>query len=714
MNKSASTLAKFLPAVCLVVALAPGCGKAAKFEVRRDASPTTAPPEQAALFTIDYRYAPPWWQTCIGLPDDWQKTLVSKEGSLLYDYIRGSEFGARVSIGLDGGTTGVSAQSMPDPRVPMVETMLTGTDGRELLRWSALAVTPGPDQKLPLRGKPRGDEAKPARGDILLVRKTAGARRLALTIEAKEPLDVVDRAVLRGSRRFVSFSARWDGIIPGRDKITILFPARIDELAVYCASGHDAGEVDSAWAKAQPERAARYWSERDFPYGVLTVPDRALQGLIDSCIRNIYQAREIKDGLPIFQVGPTCYRGLWVVDGAFILEAMTYLGRGLEARAGIDHLLTRQKPDGSFDVLGNYWKENGIVLYILTRHALLTGDTAWLKKTWPVVVRVVGAIKRLREESRKNPEAPEAGLIPPGVPDGGIGGIVAEYTNVYWSLAGLKAAVEAARRLQMPEADAWDAELRDFRAAFDKAAVRDRKPMDGGLFYLPILMKPQSGIDPIRGQWAFCHAVFPGRLFEASDPLARGTLMLLDDHQKEGLVLGTGWMPDGLWNYFASFWAHAHLWLGDGPKAAEILYAYANHASPLRAWREEQPPKGEKTQAPFVGDMPHNWASAELLRLVRNLLVLERGSEIHLLEGLPPTWLAPGAKTELKGVATNFGPISLSLESAADGKSARLAVTPPPAPSPARIVVHLGAWAAEGKVATEETASGFIMTIPLR
>ena len=52
-------------------------------------------------------------------------------------------------------------------------------------------------------------------------------------------------------------------------------------------------------------------------------------------IRNIYQAREIKKGLPAFQVGPTCYRGLWVVDGAFLMEAAAYLGRLDEARNGI-------------------------------------------------------------------------------------------------------------------------------------------------------------------------------------------------------------------------------------------------------------------------------------------------------------------------------------------------------------------------------------------
>ena len=56
-------------------------------------------------WTIDFRYAPPWWQTAICLPDDWQKTLVGKEGSLLYDY-PGSYAGLRHSDHLRLGARG--------------------------------------------------------------------------------------------------------------------------------------------------------------------------------------------------------------------------------------------------------------------------------------------------------------------------------------------------------------------------------------------------------------------------------------------------------------------------------------------------------------------------------------------------------------------------------------------------------------------------------
>jgi hypothetical protein len=165
-------------------------------------------------------------------------------------------------------------------------------------------------------------------------------------------------------------------------------------------------------------------------------------------------------------------------------------------------------------------------------------------------------------------------------------------------------------------------------------------------------------------------------------------------------------MADGIWNYFASFYGHAHLWLGRGDKAARILYAFANHASPLRAWREEQPPRGKDAEGRFVGDMPHNWASAEFIRLVRNLLVLERGKELHLLQGIPRTWLAAGAVTEIKDVATDFGRASIVLRVDDDGRHATLRVRKPVGADLRRIVVHLGAWADQaGPEVSEESGT---------
>ncbi len=134
--------------------------------------------------------------------------------------------------------------------------------------------------------------------------------------------------------------------------------------AVYCGGGR-IEPIPSTLPEALDERqrAETFWKTVALPYDRIVVPDKNIQALIDSSIRNIWQAREIKNGLPAFQVGATCYRSLFIVDGAFILEAANLVGAGKDTRAGIAYTLTFQKEDGRFEILPHYSKENGIVLW---------------------------------------------------------------------------------------------------------------------------------------------------------------------------------------------------------------------------------------------------------------------------------------------------------------------------------------------------------------
>ncbi len=491
----------------------------------------------------------------------------------------------------------------------------------------------------------------------------------------------------------------------------------VEFAAVYCGGGATVAEPSTvAGARAARERAIRYWERAPLPYGRIEVPDAGIQALLDSSIRNIWQAREIKKDLPVFQVGPTCYRGLWIVDGAFLLEAATMLGAGDQARSGVAYELTHQQPDGRIEVMNDYPKENGIVLWTCVRHARLTQDRPWLESVWPRLTRIAEHIRTLRRQTLRNDSALDDGLIPPGFPDGGIGGVHYEYTNPYWSLAGLRSWVEAARWLGRPEEAAeWQREYDEFMAAFRRAAARDMRKDAHGNPFLPILMG-EAGVTelPQRSQWAFCHAVYPGQLFARDDPLVAGNMAMLEATEREGMVHGTGWDADGIWNYFASFYGHAWLWQGQGRKAARVLYAYANHAAPVLVWREEQSLKGERFRK--VGDMPHNWASAEFIRLAIHLLALDRGDELHLLEGLPSEWTRPGSVTRLAGIATPFGPLSMELEIDGEGTSARLRVEPLADAACRRVVVHLSGWATDDRDAVIELDPGrrTDRAIPLR
>jgi hypothetical protein len=606
---------------------------------------------------------------------------VDKSGELLYHYGRGGrgsrEFATHVAVEVADGAVW-RKQELLSPRVPVMRTMYEA-GGLEIVE-EAFAVS-----------NPLGKSENAPRDDAILIHITntsAEPRTLKprLVVDTLLPFQfapgdrqaVVDhhesaRASLammgmhaeNGPRRVIQLDAL---VVPAGK--TVAF------AVVYGGAQGDA-PVTLPLAQAARKASVAYWERAPLPWGRVQVPDPAIQALLDSSIRNIWQAREIKKGLPAFQVGPTCYRGLWIVDGAFLLEAAAILGAGDQARGGVAYELTHQQPDGRIQVMENYSKENGIVLWTCVRHAQLTQDKAWLESQWPKLERIAEYIKRLRRESLKNGTPLDDGLIPPGFIDGGMtGNGLPEYSNTHWNLVGLHAFIAAARWLgKMETADRWQAEYDDFMAAFRKAASRDMRKDPHGNAYLPILMG--NGVPnqlPQRAQWTFCHAVYPGQIFDKSDPMVAGNLAMLKATERENMVYGTGWDRTGLWNYFASFYGHAWLWQGNGRKAAEVLYAFANHAAPVLDWREEQSLQGEKFRK--VGDMPHNWASAEFIRLTVHLLALDRGDELHLLEGMPVEWLGAGMVTRLQGVATPFGPLHLVVQVATNGKTATLKVDP--------------------------------------
>lgn len=472
----------------------------------------------------------------------------------------------------------------------------------------------------------------------------------------------------------------------------IKLPANGTAQAAFVIDRHPAEAVrlldSAAIAVELRNRTCDWWEKLDLPYDAVQIPDVGVQRMIESSIRNIWQAREIKEGKCAFHVGPTCYRGLWIVDGSFLLETAAMLGRGQDARAGIEYMLSKQKPDGGFEILPTFWKENGIVLWAAVRHAMLMQDEAWLRSKWPALRRVVENTKVRRESVSKDPNALNYRLLPGGMVDGGLyGDGKPEFSTVEWTLAGLKAAIAAAHWLgESGDDEAWQKEYDDLYATFRKAADRDTLKDQFGNAYLPTMMGNFGNHPPQKGQWSFCHAIYPGQIFAIDDPLAQSQMNMLRATKVEGMVFDTGWIKDGLWTYFASFYGHAALWMGRGDEAAQVLYDFANHAVPTRVWREEQKPLGKGNEE--VGDMPHNWASAEFIRLAIHLLEIDRGRELHLLEGMPVEWLKPSMTTRLNGVATPFGPLYLTITVAEDGRTAAIEVKPLES-NCEKIVVHL-------------------------
>ena len=604
---------------------------------------------------------------------------------MAYDFTNDKGFLSKISLGINAPVEWVS-QSLESPKTPIVTTNYKNADVTIALKAFAEPGDQGKNQNC------RIDHAEMTLQNRAGHEITVTPQIRVFGITNCVPGSNERTLMLTTKRLLYSSHAMQTQINHATEEILCLQPVTIKsegtaafKITIFNSLQEKINLPDFAVDSKAEEKARDYWKSVSIPYNHFEIPDLSIQNQLDSAIRNIYQSREIKNGLPAFQVGPTCYRGLWVVDGSFIMEAVAYLGRIEEARKGIEYLLSFQKDNGSFMLIDGHWKETGIVLWAVTRHARLSNDKEWLKEQWPKLEKGFEFIKKMR--TMPDPQSPNAGMIPDGFSDGGLADKVPEYTNIYWTLAGLKSAAEAARWLDhAEEAVEWQKEYDDFYSTFRKAALRDTHTDTAGNKYVPIRMTKPEEVLPQKAQWAFLHSVFPGKLYEPGDSLVDGNMAMLKACEKEGLVLDTGWLKGGIWNYFASFYGHAWLWLGDGEKAGQVLYDFANHASPLLVWREEQNLLGGKPA--FVGDMPHNWASAEFIRLVRHILILERGKELHLLEGLPSAWVQKGKTLKVNQIETDFGPLSIVLKVDKNGQKATVRIEGAKRNPPEKIILH--------------------------
>src|ERR1019366_8691498 len=159
---------------------------------------------------------------------------------------------------------------------------------------------------------------------------------------------------------------------------------------------------------------------------------------------------------------------------------------------------------------------------------------------------------------------------------------------------------------------------------------------------------------------------------------------------QEEIPAETGWIPhEGLWGYNASFVAHVYLWASLSDWANRAFHGFLNHASPLYCWREEQPLQ-ESALAHYIGDMPHNWASAECIRYLRHMLALEDGNSLRLMAGIRTAQLASEQPWRICGSPTKFGRMHMALEPIREGWQLTFERGSGPDPKEVRLPTSLG------------------------
>ncbi|WP_165226687.1 hypothetical protein [Aquisphaera insulae] len=653
---------------------------------------------------IDFRHAPADRQTAFCFPDDVHKSLVGELGELRLGHPGAGKGGIRdfaqvarfSTLGMEPDV--VVEQRIEAPGIPIVHTVLDRPQARmEITTFATREPGEGRVDNVLIEIRPTRRGSVEAIPTVTL--RTAGAIQGRATAgecvvsTADHPGRVLLVADAPGSLQGDLLQLRHGTATTSAPIRHILrFPCEGQDAQALLAGLRDPGRLLEAarrtWRKWEPFAGEVGWR----------LPTRYDEFLV-ACARNILQARESRGGRLTFQVGPTVYRGLWVVDGHFLLEAARYLGHDREAQQGLESTWSRQEADGGIFAGGgrDHWKDTGIALFSLVRQAELAQEFGYFREMQPNVLRAVGFLKTLRDRAASGTSINgRYGLLPPGMGDGGLGGIRNEFTNTLWGLAGLKATLGAAASQGLSGFDEARSFFEELQAAFLAAARKEMIHHPGGFSFLPMVAKDDPAWKetdawhrprPQSGQWALSHAIFPGLLFDPNDPIVQGHIRLMQEVTREDVPIETGWLPHGgLWTYNAAFVAEAYLWAGLADRARSTFHGFLNHATPTWCWREEQPLTGSLV-AGYVGDMPHNWASAECVRYLRHMLALEDGATLRLLAGIGEPELALGATLEVRRSPTRFGRVDVIVEPDGPREGCRIRFRRDAGPDPDRVVL---------------------------
>jgi hypothetical protein len=420
------------------------------------------------------------------------------------------------------------------------------------------------------------------------------------------------------------------------------------------------------------------------PEGRILIPDSALQGILDVNIRTMYQAADVVDGFPVFQPGPTVYRGLFLYDLLLVGEPLMTLGDTASVRKFIEGTFHYQRQDGRLRVLtpANAFLETPIFIHAMGRYARLSDNRRWMERAWQRMANGVSWIRNVRRETMHDTAAAAYGLFPPGFVDGGLAGSVPDFSTATFALMALETATGTARWLgHRKEEKEWRSLFDELLEATIRSARRSLRHDRYGTLYLPVAVGDTStSAPPQRGQYGFLGALRYAKYFSRVpflDSVAAGNLAMLDSTLSEGMIRDAGWTSGAVWSWLGLAHASALSVRGEGARAATMVYDVANHSGRLGTWVEEQQIRGKGTRS--TGDGSDAETSACLVSALKDLLFIERGDTLDLLPGVPAPWFRAGAHIAIRDVPTEWGRLTLSAYSSRNEVLIRVSLAGAPA-----------------------------------
>lgn len=441
---------------------------------------------------------------------------------------------------------------------------------------------------------------------------------------------------------------------------------------IPAAPGEELAAIEKADFDTYRKRVSMDWKAISSAGMQIDLPE---QKVVDTFKANlIYDliSRDMIDGNYIQTVNKHHYHRFFLRDAADIVRMYDITGYPGYARQVLDFFPRWQLPDGNFLSQRQEYDAWGEVLWAYGQHYRMTKDEEFAKRVFPSIKRAVQWLQQARQSD------PLHVMIASDVKDNeDIPGHITGYN--FLALAGLKNAIIMADALgEKNDADAFRNEYRDYNAAFMKV-LTPLTDKTGG-YIPPALDGKMEGQD-----WGNLLGTYPENILDPWDPRITATLKATQARYQEGII-----------TYGNGRWLHHYLTIkniltelirGEQEQAIHEFYGVLMHTSSTHAGFEYNiRPWGNRD---FQRNLaPHGWFAAEYRTMLRNMLVREAGTDLHLLSAVSPEWIGSHKNIKVTRAPTEFGQISYELQQP-DAGSAILRITSNWHTRPSTIIMHL-------------------------
>ncbi len=402
----------------------------------------------------------------------------------------------------------------------------------------------------------------------------------------------------------------------------------------------------------------------------IRVPEEKLNNTFKANLVYDLIARNKKDGFYIQTVNDFHYHAFWLRDASYIVRMYDLSGYHDIATQCLEFFPRWQQADGNYVSQGGQFDGWGQTMWAYGQHFRITHDTAFARSIYPSVQKAVAWLKQARQSDSLH-------LIPKTTPGDNedVSGHITGHN--FWALAGLKNVIALAEGLGMKDdAAEFRREYDDYRTTFVNVLHDVTRSTDG---YMPPGLDAPGGSD-----WGNMLSVYPEQILDPHDPMVTATLNATRAKYAEGVM--TYDHGRYLHHYLTMKNTETEVIRGDQQLAIGELYAMLVHTGSTHTGFEYCIlPWGTRD---FGANLtPHGWFAAKFRALVRNMMVREDGSDLHLFSCISPEWVRDGKSITVHRAPTNFGVVNADWKF--ESGKAMLTLDDRFDHAPEKIVLHL-------------------------